>query len=374
MLSGFLAVCGMALRTFFRDRGALFWGVAFPIMLMALLGSVFGSDDEIQLRTSLVSPASHPLNDGMRDALASISVVTLIEEEDAEAALAALRRGERSLVVILPDENELQALTSLLLGGAPDAAALPVPIRVFYNEGQSQVAQAGIAIVQQVVAEANRMLLNQLEPLSVVAAPVTANNLTLFDFLVPGMLAMVVSQTGLMGVTWVVADYRKNKVLKRVLATPFPPFVFLAGLVARFTLSNLIQGALVVLIGVVAFGATVVGSYWNLLVLAILGSVTFLAMGFAVATVTKTAEAANNLGSAIFFPMLFLSGTFWPREMIPESLHWLTDRLPLAHLADAMRGVALQADSLADHLGGILYLLLWLAVAVGIAAWRFRWE
>lgn len=373
MFAGFLAVTQMALRTFFRDRGALFWGIAFPIMLMGLIGTVFGSSEDLHLTASLVVPDDNPLNEGLRDGFNSLQMLTLVEEDEA-SALEALQRGDRSFVVILPDAADFASAQSVLTGRAPAPDGGPVSVQVYYDESQPQVAQAVVALVREVIGAANQQILDIQPLLTVDASARSTANLNMFDFLVPGILAMVIGQTGLMNVTWVVSNYREQKVLKRVLATPFSPFVFLAGLIARFTITNLVQSAIIVFIGVVVFGATIVGSFWNLFILAVFGSVTFLAIGFAVSTVSKTAESANNLGSAVFFPMLFLSGTFWPREMIPEGLHGLINLLPLTPLVDAMRGVATQGDMLSSYSGGLLYMGAWTLAAGFIASWRFRWE
>jgi len=177
-----------------------------------------------------------------------------------------------------------------------------------------------------------------------------------------------------MNVTAVITSYRQQLVLKRVLATPFPPMAFLAGLVARFTVTNVLQGVIIVIVGVTVFKVSIVGSYTNMLVLSLIGSITFLAIGFAISTLSKSADGANAFGSAVSFPMMFLSGTFWPRELIPEALQPIIDALPLTPLVESLRGVATQGDTLSMHAGGIAYMTVWAIAALAVAAKRFRWD
>ncbi|OUN01527.1 MAG: hypothetical protein BAA04_07855 [Firmicutes bacterium ZCTH02-B6] len=371
MLAGIWAVTGMALRIFWRDKHALFWGVAFPLMLMGLIGTVFGNADNLTLRTAVVLPQpSHPLADGILQALRSVAALEVTVEEEA-SAVAALRRGERSLVVVLPGEEAVRALAG---GAAAAPVAGPAPVRVYYDESRMQVAQAGLGVIRAVVGEMNQTITQRRDVLAVEAAGVAAEPLSMFDFLLPGILAMALMQSGLMGVSAVLTGYRERLLLKRVLATPFPPAAFLAGLIARFTLTNMMQGLIVVTVGVLLFGARVVGSYLDLLALMLLGSVAFLSIGFAISSASKTAEAANTLGSAVAFPMMFLSGTFWPQELIPEGLRPLVQYLPLTPLVEAMRAVVLRGESLAAHAGGLLYLGAWALAAAVVAVWRFRWE
>ncbi|HEX6971936.1 MAG TPA: ABC transporter permease, partial [Limnochordia bacterium] len=338
MWRGYARVVAMSFKAYWRDRMAVFWGIAFPLLLMGLIGAVFGRSDQLAVTISLPPPAEGSGTaglspSGLRDALASalgaIDGVTLLTEP-REEGLQALRRGERTALVDVPDR-------------------LPGSITVHYDEGRPEVAAATLAIIGQVVAQIDRQLSGRPALLTVAPRPVSAQQLSMFDFLLPGILAMTLMQTGLMGVTWVIADYRERLVLKRVLATPIHPFAFLAGIVSRFTVINLLQGVIIYLVATYAFGARTVGSLAALALLAVIGSVVFLAMGFAISTISKTAEAANGLGSLVNFPMLFLSGTFWPRELMPAAMRPLIDALPLTPLVDAMRGVATRADALSAH-------------------------
>lgn len=372
VLQGILTVTEMALRIFWRDKHALFWGIAFPLMLMALIGTVFSNIDNLVLSTAVVMPEQgNPLADGMLAALRDVRALEVVVEDEG-AALAALRRGQRSLVVVLPGAEAVAAWYGAAQNADP--AAVPVPVRVYYDEARMQVAQAGMAIVSGIVHDINQRLTGRADVLAVESSGVAAEQLSMFDFLLPGILAMALMQSGLMGVSAVITGYRERLLLKRVLATPFPPAAFLIGLIARFAATNLIQGLIIVLVGVLVFGARVVGSYVQLFTLVFIGSVCFLTIGFAISTVSRTAEAANTLGSAVAFPMMFLSGTFWPRELIPQSLQPLIDFLPLTPLVEAMRAVSTQGASITAHAGGLLYLAAWAVAAGAVAVRRFRWE
>lgn len=360
-MRGFLAVVEMAFRLFFRDKHGLFWGVAFPLMLMALIGTVFSSGTNLVLTTSVVADAGDPMARELTEALRQIETLRIVDETEPEA-LEALRRGDRSLVVVLPTVAEVAAA-----GGT-------APVRVYYDEASYEIAQAGIAIVRSVVEEANKIMTGRRDVLTVDASGISAYNLTMFDFLLPGVLAMVLMQNGLMGVTAVLTAYRERLLLKRVLATPFPPSGFLAGLIGRFTVRNLMEAAIIFLVGSYLFGAETRGDLFQYFVICLVGSVAFLAIGMAISTVSPTAEAASNLGNVIAFPMMFLSGVFWPREMMPEFMQPLLDRLPLAHLVDALRGVAQGTGTLMTHLDDIGALALWTVAGIAVAAWRFRWE
>ncbi len=375
----------MSFRMWWRDRSAVFWGIVFPILLMGLIGIVFGNSDHLRFTVSLVregdSSLARTLEESLR-ALPGFKVVT----EDRETALASLQSGERSLVVVVPGQGGTSGETpsppaaTSGLGAAAWAAFLPpVPqtpatVTLYYDETRAQVSQAGVALVQQLIDRINKVATGRPDIIKVEARGVSSRRLSLFDFLLPGVIAMTVMQTGLMGGSWVIANYRERKVLKRVLTTSVHPISFITGLVARFSLINLMQAAIIFLVGTLVFKAKMVGSLLDLAILTAVGSLAFLAMGFALSTVAKSSETANTLGSLVNFPMMFLSGTFWPKDMMPETIRPVVEALPLTPLVDAMRGVANQGLGLDHFWGSALYVLAWGVAAFAVAAWRFRWE
>lgn len=339
-------------------------------MLMGLLGSAFGRPESMAFTVAVVGPAASEGGDVpgslasvVRQALGAVPVLKVVDEP-GEQALAALRKGDRTLVVELVPET----------AGGRAGAGRPLRVDLYFDEAHEQAGQAAIAVVREVLRRIEQAMTGAPEIFSVTTHPVTGRQLRMFDFLLPGIMAMSIMQTGLMGVSWSIADYRERRVLKRVLATPFHPMGFLGGLLTRFTLVTLLQSVLIFTVGVYGFGARVVGSVWVLFLLAGLGSVAFLSVGLTISTLAPTAESANIIGSLLNFPMMFLSRTFWPKEIMPAFMQPLVGVLPLTPLIDSMRAVSTEGASLAPYAGGLLYLAAWGGAALAIAAWRFRWE
>lgn len=349
----------MSFRAYWRDRGALFWGIALPVLLMTLIGLAFGGAQSLRLDVSVVAPAPPPatpaVDEALVDGLEAIDSVTVHRESEGRAR-AALQSGERNLVVLVP-------------GVEP-----PLTVRVLYDRTQPQVSQAGLAIIRGVITSLNRRFSGAQLPVNLSSRAVEAQNTDMFDFLLPGIIALTIMQTGLQGLTHSVTQLRDRLVLKRLLTTPANPLVFIGGLLGRFTFVNVVQAAIIFAIGSFGFGARTVGSLWQFGLLVVLGSVVFIAMGLAVSTVAATPESANALGSAISFPMMFLSGVFFPKEAMPAGLQPLIEYLPLTPLVDMLRAVATRGESLAAFGPSLIYFTLIGVAATWLAARRFRWE
>ncbi len=356
-MTAFLMTIVMGFRMYIRDRSSLFWGVAFPLILMGLIGLAFGRTESLTFRVAFVDEGSGFLGQGLRAGLAQVPVFIVSDEPDEQHALELLRSGQRTLVIIVPP-----------LGAGTQ-------VQVYFDQARVQDSRTALIILERFVAEANLKIAGVRPAVMIKAVGISgARQIRFFDFLLPGILAMTVMQTGLQGVTWVVTGYRQRLILKRVLATPVHPFVFLCGLVARYAATNAFQLALVVIVGVWVFHARIIGSLALLSAVALFGALAFVGMGFAVSTVSRTPESANLLGSAISFPMLFLAGTLWPRDFMPAFMQPVISLLPLTPLVEAMRGIATRGDALTPYLVGLAYLGAWGIVTFALAVWRFKWE
>ena len=356
-MRGFWVTVKMGLRMYLRDRGAVFWGIVFPLILMTLIGLAFGRSDSPSFTIAVVDQSGGLLGRGLLEGLRQVPVFRVEEAGDTEAALVRLREGRLTLVIVVP--------------GAPSGE----PIRAYFDQARVTDSQTALVILERFIADANLRLARAPQTLRLQATGIAGRiQLRFFDFLLPGILAMTVMQTGLSGVTWVVATYRQRLILKRILATPAHPAAFLGGLVGRYTLTSLFQMAVIMLVAVLAFHARIVGSLATLGALIVLGTLVFVGMGFAISTVSKSPEAANLLGTAISYPMMFLAGTFWPKDLMPKAMQPVIGLLPLTPLVDVMRGVSARGDAVTAYLPGLAYLAAWGAVSFLVAAKRFRWE
>ena len=352
-MRAFRMMVGTSFKTYVRNRSAVFFGVLFPLILMTLIGLAFGRTDTLLFTMSVVDEGNGAVARPLVEGLRHVQVLKIIEEPK-DRALAHLRRGDRALVVVIPHNG--------------------TTLEAYVDSSREQTSRTALLILERFVAEANLKIAGAPGLLRVTESTVAGSRVTSFDFLLPGILAMTIAQTGLMGVSTVVAQMRERLVLKRVMATPVSPLAFLGGLVGRFSLVQLFQVVVIFSIATMVFGAHTQGSLLDLVILAAVGAITFFGVGFAISTVSKTSESANLLGSLVNFPMMFLSGTFWPREFMPQTIRPVIAYLPLSPLVDAMRGVGVSGEPLTRYVWEVGYLLVWAVAAFALAVRRFRWE
>ena len=131
----------------------------------------------------------------------------------------------------------------------------------------------------------------------------------------------------------------------------------------------LVQTVIIVGVGVAFFGVEITGPWPLTVVFVVLGAVAFLALGYVIASFAKTEDSANGMTSVVQFPMMFLSGTFFPIEQMPDFLQTIARLIPLTYLADALRQVMVGRRARSRRCRSAPPVLAgWLVVCFGIAA------
>ncbi len=354
------------IRSYTRDRAALFWTLAFPLVFIVMFGLIFQGGGGSRLTLGWVDADGSDRSAQLRSALEEQSGVTLEEHAEGEA-LDAMRLGRVDAVVVVPEGfgDQVEANASSATPGAPATVA------IYTDPSRAELAGSVFQAVGSVLGVVN---LNGRPPL-VVPEPRTlqTENLNFISYFVPSMLGLSVMQTGIFAAIPLVAD-REKLILKRLAATPLRRWQLVGSNVLTRLLVALAQAIVIVAVGTFAFGVEISG---NLLLAAgfvTLGSVTFLALGYLVASFAKTEDSANGMTSMIQFPMMFLSGAFFQIEAMPDVLQTIARIIPLTYLADALRQVMVGGAPFAPLWVCAAVLAGWLVVCFGIAARQFRWQ
>ena len=137
---------------------------------------------------------------------------------------------------------------------------------------------------------------------------------------------------------------------------------------------GLISLAIMFAVAIVIFKLKVVGNYFELAVFIVLCITMILGIGLALGGWAKNERQVAPLGNIITFPMMFLSGTFFPRFLMPEWLQAVSSFLPLTPVIDGIRLIATEGAHLVDIAPQIGLLLAWMVVIYAIAFRVFRWE
>jgi ABC-2 type transport system permease protein len=170
-----------------------------------------------------------------------------------------------------------------------------------------------------------------------------------------------------------IASYREQGILRRLKATTLRPQSILGSQVIQIFTATLLGMILLVIAGKLVFNLRLPQNPLSVLGGFVLGSVSFFALGFIIASIMPTARSAQVAAMVLFYPMLFLSGAAIPREVLPQSVRAFGRYLPLTPVVNLLRGLW-QGESWGKHLGEAGYLAAMLVVGVIVSAKTFKWE
>jgi ABC-2 type transport system permease protein len=347
-----------------RNRQALFWTFFFPVLLMFLLGVVFGQQGEFTAKLAIVNQDRTPMSAVLVGAFRQVRALKVSTATDETVALKDLKNGDYAGVLVLPSGMQ-QRYT---------AGNLQLPF--FYDNSSMVTAGTVTGVTQQVLTSFANAATHTQPKFTLASRGIASDSFNYISFLVPGVVAMALMTNGIYGVSGTFVTYRQRGVLRRLKATPMPLPSFVGSRVLVHLFLALIQAALVIAVGVVLFsvhmapGPTLV----KMGILSLIGSGSFVTIGFFVAAVAKNVEIAAALGQVIGTPMMFLSGIFFPMDNAPAWIQPIVKAMPLYYLANAMRDVMIKGFALWAVRWDVLVLLMVTGVFLVLSVRFFRWE
>jgi len=201
-------------------------------------------------------------------------------------------------------------------------------------------------------------------------------NITFVTFFVPGILAFGLISACYTNLAIRMTMSRDLGILKRVRGTPVPTWAYLAGQVGSSVLITLILFVLTVGLGVVAFGVNFrTGTAAGLVVTLALGAACFCALGLAVSGLCPNADAAPAIVNFSIFPLLFISGIFFPLDTAPPWLRSVAKLFPMQRLADGLQyAFDPRTSGMGFNAGDLWTLVAWTVVGSLLALRLFKWD
>lgn len=195
------------------------------------------------------------------------------------------------------------------------------------------------------------------------------------DIIVPGIAGMSVMSTTFTALAYNLTFLREQGVLKRMRGTPLPSGVFLGGLALNAVTNAAVQIAIVVVAGRVFFGLGWPPDGVELALFAVVGVVSFAALGVALSHAIPNFETAPAVVNAIFVPVILISGVFFDVKHVPGFLRDIAQALPLVHLIDGLEGgLVAGRGGISSHLTALAVIGVWGLVGIVLAVRGFSWE
>jgi ABC-2 type transport system permease protein len=202
----------------------------------------------------------------------------------------------------------------------------------------------------------------------------SAGEVPVVAYVFASIIGMSVGGTAFLNLSINLVEERDQGILKRLRGTPLQEWQLLGGKILAAAAVICLQLVILSTIEVALFGLRVHGAPLPILAILTGGSLAFLAMGFCLASLMKNARAAEAWALALFLPMLFVGGGFFPTESLPRLVQQTARLLPLTHFYEALTAVLVEGRSFLTITDHLVVLGLWTMICLAVTIRSFRWE
>ena len=251
---------------------------------------------------------------------------------------------------------------------------LPASIHLYYNNKNAAQTRTALTIIEGNIDAVSKNMTQYQPVIKTETKEISGLRLTDPDFLVPGIIAMKIMSNNMNGVAGQIASWRERGVLRRMQGTTLKASNFIASQITARLVLNGVQALLLLLIGYFLFDVSINGSIVYVILFIILGTLTFMSIGFIIASLAKTPESAGPIAGFLSFPLMFLGGVFFPISNMPTYLQPIVQALPISHLSTAFREIMNVGTPLTELLPEVGWLCAWLVAGFVIATRLFKWE
>jgi ABC-2 type transport system permease protein len=360
-MKGWIALVKTTVRSSFRNRPALIFTLLIPIFLMVLLGNVLGGGNA-SVNIGVVNNSLGTLSKAYIATLEHDKNL-VVEQGSQPHESSRLQHDDVVAIVVIAPAFAAPCVGRCLASG--------VNLQLDSNDpSDSQIAAQVINAITQDFALTNHI--GGTPGIAVTTTEVGTENVTTIDYYLPSMMAYVAVLAGLTYVSITIVDQRERKVLRRYRATPLHPLQVLGAAMTGGAITVALEVVALALVGVFIFGAHGHGSWLLAAVALVFGIASFVSMGFLLTSFVSTSDAARGISTLIGFPMLFLSGIFFPVDALPQWIQTIVHVLPVYYVSDALHQILNSGTGL--PLIDIAVPLAWAVGCFALASWRFRWE
>jgi ABC-2 type transport system permease protein len=311
-------------KVFLRSKGALFWTIVFPVLLIVIFGAIF-SNSGVATHTVYVQNldgGADSLNfiDTM-NATHSINVITVDPDVDASGFI---KDHAVSSYLIIP-KGFGQALTD-------PSGSVSIDLRL--DASSSSAAVAGI--ISNVANTFNLQIANGHEYVTMAASNAIGSNFGYMDFFLPGVIGLMIMQNSVYFISGTWIEGKTSGIFKKLVTTPMTRGQWLMAKLLFELVIIMMSIGVIFLTGALLYGVQMTMT-WPALLMVILGSGMFAGLGMMIIRFSGTGQSSYAALSAITFTMMFLSGSFFPLDQMPSYLRTVASVMPLTYVNNGLR-------------------------------------
>jgi ABC-2 type transport system permease protein len=365
-----------------RSKIGLVMLVLMPIFMMIMVGFVFPSMDSV----SDAPVAIVNLDEGINNTYVSQVFLTNLEQINNETGMLDIHSADdQDDIRTLIEKGEIHGgliIQADFSRALMDGRSANITIITDQSNPQlSVMVQTALSIsLDQLSFMQASETLNQtygidrnvtsaiIDPYIIEVKGLVSDDDNYFQFVAPGVMGMVVMMSLMTGLPHAISYEKDMGTLDGMLSAPISRLSIILGKVFAQTARGMFQGIVILIVAVLVFDVHVYGNLILVFILLLLGVFSFVGLGILITSFADREETATMLMMSLMFPMMFLSGVFFPVEQMPTWVQYISKILPLSYSTAALRKVMILGSGIGSILPEIIFLtafgVIFLIVAV----------
>ncbi len=355
-----------------RDSRSLFIVLVMPVVLVLL----FGYGVNLDLKHQPIYVFDRDGNQESQDLLKRFQASEYFEVVKVAGSYAelqhALDAGEAKMAVVLPWD-----FSRKLRSGEP------IAVQALVDASDDNTANILIgytqAVVQRYAADEQSLVMQQsgqlgTQPSLTVEARTWFNeDLESRDFVVPGVLALVMSVIGAFLTSLTIAREWERGSMEQLVSTPVTPLEIMLGKLLPYFVVGMFAAVVCSAIGIFWFEVPFRGSLWTLMFSTALFLVAVLCLGFFISVVARNQLAASQAALiSTFLPAFLLSGFLFSIDQMPPVIQLVTRVVPARYYTSLLKAIFLKGTPISMLYGELLPLAIYTLFITVIATRAFH--
>jgi ABC-2 type transport system permease protein len=375
-------ICWKDLLEFSRSKLRLIMLVLMPLFMMVMVGFIFPTGNSItDTPIALVNNDQGTLGSSFLTQLEAINnktgMMQLSSAQDFSEIKIKLQNNEISGGIIIPENftsdirSGKQGVITIVIDQSNPQMSLAIQ-GVLTKTIEAMGKQAAIYNLNNTFHVSISSAVSLVTPYTIESKGIVPGEPNYFQFVAPGIIAMVVMMALMTGLPHAISYEKDIGTLDGMLAAPINRLSIILGKVMAQTVRGMIQGFIILLLAVVLFGVVIEGNILLVVFLILLTVFSFVGLGILITSFTENEETATMVMMTLMFPMMFLSGVFFPLQQMPWYMQGLAKFLPLTYATTALRKVMVLGADISAVSTEILILVLFGIILLAIAVPMFK--
>jgi ABC-2 type transport system permease protein len=388
LMSNSMRIAWKDLMELFRNRLGLFMLVLMPIFMMGMVGFIFPSNNSLNhvpvglvnqdegfggstIGSQVFLTVLNRINDqtGMMD-ISSATDLTALKESVQKGGLQGgivipnnftqcILSGQQGALIIVTDNSNPQV-----------SAAMQAALTAVFQQMGTMLAQQNVMALNPALNATSALAI--VQPYNIRVEGVVSGHSSYFDFIAPGIMAMTVMMSVMTGLPAAISQEKEVGTLDGMMVAPINRLSIIVGKTLAQTARGLLQGVLILILASLLFGVSIQGNIMLVFALLLLGVFSFVGLGVVLTSFAKDQETAMMVMMTLMFPMMFLSGVFFPVQQMPWYMQDISRALPLTYAADALRKVMVLGAGIPQITTELTVLIAFGVVMIAIAMPVFK--